>query len=44
VAFDDALHLLGMDVTFGAFIPLEEMTSPSFYPLLLDMCIFERTF
>jgi hypothetical protein len=29
MTFDDALHLLGMDVTFGAFVPLEEMMSPS---------------
>jgi hypothetical protein len=30
MTFDYDLHLLGMDVTFGAFVPLEEMMSPSF--------------
>jgi hypothetical protein len=30
MTFYDALHLLGMDVTFGAPIPFEEMASPLF--------------
>jgi hypothetical protein len=44
MTFHDALHLLGMDVTFGAFTPLEEMTSPLFFPLHSHVWTFERTF
>jgi hypothetical protein len=44
VTFHDALHLLGMDVTFESFIPLEETTSSCLIqvdigghpPILLD--------
>jgi hypothetical protein len=44
VTFDDDWHLLGMDVTFVAFTPLEEMTSPLFCPLLSHVRTFERKF
>jgi hypothetical protein len=44
VTFEDALHLLGMDVTFGAFIPLEEMMLHSFCPLLTHVWILRGCF
>jgi hypothetical protein len=44
VTFDYDLQLLGMDVTFGSFIPLDGMMPPCFFPLILHMWNFERIF
>jgi hypothetical protein len=44
MTFDDDFHLLSIDVTFGDILPLEEMTSPIYYPLYSQILDFEENF
>jgi hypothetical protein len=44
MTFDDTLHLLGRDMTFGAFTPIMEMMSPFMSPLHSHVWHLWRTF